>query len=62
MKLNQYEKNKLIEEYNEEMIKLKNTYEKKIEQFEYGFKEKNKNLNDYLENKNKEKKRLKYYN
>ena len=58
MELNQIEKNKLIEEYNEEMINLKNNYEKKIEQFEYGFKERNKNLNDYLENKNKEKRDL----
>ena len=58
MELNQIEKNKLIEEYNEEMINLKNNYEQKIEQFEHRFKEGNKNLNDYLENKNKEKRDL----
>lgn len=55
MKINEEEKKKLIEEYNEEVIKLKNKYARTEEQFQNTFQEKQKNINDYLEEKNKEK-------
>jgi hypothetical protein len=60
MQINQEEKNKLIEEYNEELIKLKNKYGHNLELFENTFQEKQKNLNDYLEEKNREQKDLSY--
>jgi hypothetical protein len=60
MQINQEEKNKLIEEYNEELIKLKNKYGHNLELFENTFQEKQKSLNDYLEEKNREQKDLSY--
>ena len=58
MKINEEEKMKLINDYNEELIKIKDKYNKTEEQFENTFKEKQNNLNDYIEEIDKEKKDL----
>ena len=55
MTINEEEKMKLINEYNEELIKIKNKYDKTEEQFENTFKEKLRIVNNYVEEMDKEK-------
>ena len=58
LKVNEEEKSKLIEEYNEELSKLKDRYFQNEELFKTAFNEKQKSLNDYIEEANNEKKEL----
>ena len=55
MAINEQEKAKLISDYNEELLKIKNKYDKTEEQFENTFKEKQRIVNDYIEEIDKEK-------
>lgn len=58
VKMNDEEKSKLIEDYNEELVKLKDKYLQTEEVFKNTFKEKQRKLNDYIEDKDREKKEL----
>ena len=58
LKINEEEKSKLIEEYNEELSKLKDRYFQNEELFKAAFNEKQKTLNEYIEEANNEKKEL----
>ena len=58
MKMNEEEKIKLINDYNEELVKIKDKYSRTEELFENTFKEKQKYMNDYIEDTDKEKKEL----
>ena len=55
MVINEEEKMKLINDYNEELSKIKTKYDKNEEQFENTFKEKQRLMNDYIEDIDKEK-------
>ena len=55
MAINEQEKTKLISDYNEELLKIKNKYDKTEDQFENNFKEKQRIVNDYIEEIDKEK-------
>ena len=58
LKVNEEDKSKLIEEYNEELTKLKDRYFQNEELFKTAFNEKQKNLNEYIEDSNNEKNEL----
>ena len=58
--MNEEEKKKLIEEYDEELLKLKEKYNTTEEHLEIAFKEKQKNINDLMEEKEKEENELNF--
>ena len=58
LKVNEEEKSKLIEEYSEELSKLKDRYLQNEELLKTAFNEKQKSLNEYIEDSNNEKKEL----
>ena len=58
VRMNDEEKSKLIEEYSEELSKLKDRYFQNEELFKTAFNEKQKSLNDYIEEANNEKREL----